>query len=223
MTNAVLEITNSPIAVSGLDVIKQVNDFYSISFDRAFTQILWLLGILIGLLGIVVPVIYYFLQKRQLELKEDELTQHFEKKMLVLEESLKKEIGLAFDDQKTKSKEAFEKLENKTIRMFSKAEAKVLQVQGNLTFSQQRFGISLDSLHRALENYIQCSELKFVQQILKFITGSLLPQMNKAHFEEFNIEAFEKTLSKVGEINCDGLLDKDVVLVKKALADAQKR
>lgn len=225
MTNALLTSTNTVVSnINGLEVVKQVNDFYSAAFDRAFGQIIWLLGILIGFLGIIVPLVYYFLQKRQLALKEQILTQRLQKEVEQLSESLSKTSKSFFEAERISITEKFNKLEAELQIKSSEAEASVFHLQGNMESGKGHFTAALRSYCSATKHYVKSGNLKCVQQMLGALKEFVLPKLKKTDFDDPEITSrLNKVLSEAENIQCQKLLDTRIEEVKKALAAAQKR
>ena len=129
MTNELITVTNVVSReISGLDVVNSVNGFYSTAFDH----ILWLLGTLILLLGIVVPLVFYFFQKRQLALKEKALSEELESQFAQLSQALKKENADFFSNEKIALKKEIERLEMEAQKQMSFVAAGICSVQANI-------------------------------------------------------------------------------------------
>jgi len=220
MTNAIPEITNSPVAINGLDVVKKVNDFYATSFNH----ILWLLGVLIALLGIVVPVVYYFLQKRQLTLSEKIIIEGQKRDFEELEKKLKQESAQFQEAQRELAKKEFEQLESKINRRISFALGGLYMLQANFERERKSFRTAFESYIDGIEKFAEGLHLKAVQQNLRLATDKTLPELNKNHFRD---EALAKkaatVIESVQKIEAKGLLDVDIRNFQKALANAQER
>jgi hypothetical protein len=220
MTNAVLETTNSPAAINGLDVLDKVNGFYSIAFDH----ILWLLGTLILLLGIVVPVAFYFFQKRQLVLKEQMLTEKMEKEFEQRGKALNDLIKESFQKEKAKIAEKLAELEAQLKVNTAEALGATFHIQGNNQSDGGFYALAIGSYAGAIDEYKKAGNWKCVQQMLNLITIHNLPQMNKDSFVDNQvIDQINYAVSTAKEISCNGLLDVSIENLKKALMEAQRR
>jgi hypothetical protein len=212
MTNAVSNITNSPASINGLDVVEKVNGFYTTAFDHAFSQILWLLGILIVLLGIIVPVVYYFLQNRQLALKEKALTEYLEKEVSKLGDSFREKNQIFLDG-----------LEKKLKGEILHAKAGVCLVQGNSYLRAGQKKNALSSYAWVLTLFTQAPDLKQVQASLRFQAEQVFPKVNKNDFDTDISAQFNEAIKLISEIKAGGLLDVDFEKYKKEFAAAQIR
>lgn len=219
MTNA-LEITNSPVAINGLDVVKQVDEFYSTAFDH----ILWLLGTLILLLGIAVPLAFYFFQKRQLMLKEQSLAEKLEKE-------IKQQSKMLTDLTKTTLQAEKETITVKLAELKMQLKTETAEAMGSMYHLQGVYNqnngmhvLAIESYTAAIEEYTQAKNLKCVQQMLTLIAEYNLSRMNKPSFEDSDIVTHtNRAISVASEISCKGLLDVSIKNLKKALVEAQKR
>lgn len=76
--------------ITGLDVLNNVNTFY----NSAWGNLIWVVGIILGIGGVVLPILIQLWQKRTLKLNEDEL---------------RKEITLAVNSAKDELKDTINK------------------------------------------------------------------------------------------------------------------
>jgi len=62
-------ISSPPIPLQPLEILKYVNEFYSDSFINLIT----LFGILCGLVGVVIPILFWVVQKRFFKAENQEI------------------------------------------------------------------------------------------------------------------------------------------------------
>ena len=218
MTNAVAQATNSLSPINGLDVVNAVNGFYS----SAFNHTIWLLGALLTILGFAVPAIYYFLQKRQLALKEKALFDRLEKEVVNLGESLRQANINFLTEQKTAMEDRFEVLESKINTEAAMAGGRSFHLQGNAQKDKGLFESALESYMLALEYYCKAKRLNAAQRVMRLITKVVLPEMKAKQFSEENIQHLNRALESATNLKSD-LLNTDIDELKKALADAKNR
>jgi hypothetical protein len=219
MTNA-LEITNSPIAINGLDVVRQVDEFYSSAFDH----LLWVLGTLILLLGIAVPVIFYFFQKRQLAFREKMLADELKNQFTDLSSSLRKENSDFMDKEKIALKLELEDLEKKVQRKSADLASAIFYTQATSFLEKGVTTTAFALFVKTLTFGVKTENPVNVQNALKFITNFALPKMTKSDFGDMTfVTEFENAIEAAAKMESKGLLDVDVKEVKKAFAEAKKR
>jgi hypothetical protein len=207
MTNEI-PITNSPLAINGLDVVKQVDEFYSTAFDH----LLWLLGTLIILLGIVIPLAFYFFQKRQLALKEQALTEYLKTEVSRFEKSFRDENQKFVDG-----------LGNKIKGEVAHAKAGVCLVQENVYWSNGRKKDAMGCHAWVIKLLAETADRKQTQRQLRYITEQIFPRVNRNDFDEEVSKALTESVNIISEIKANGLFDLDIENYKKALAAAQTR
>lgn len=84
-----------------LTAIKDVQQFY----QDSFTNLLWLVGIIFVLMGVVMPLVLQWLQSRSFDKKEKEILEKFREEIDAVKADLKSEI----DSVKTELKQEAEK------------------------------------------------------------------------------------------------------------------
>jgi len=220
MTNAVAQITNSVSPINGLDVVNAVNGFYS----SAFSHTVWLLGILIGLIGIVVPAAYYFLQSRQLALKEKILSEHLENEVSKLGATLRK-TNLEFLEEKQKATQVeFEKLEANITSELHFAKGGICLVQANAFLSAGDHKTALQSFTWAIDQFSKVPSAVQIQTCLRAVIEGVLPLLKKNDFiDSESTDHLNKIIELTKEIKAKGLLNEKIDELNKAWAEAKKR
>jgi hypothetical protein len=207
MTNTVAQITNSVSPINGLDVVNAVNGFYS----GAFTNIAWLLGILVTLFGIAVGAIYYLIQNLQLKLQKEKLEKKFTADFEELKTNLREENQRIIDG-----------LGKKLKAEVQHAKAGICLVQGHFYLEKGNKKDALESYFLTIRYFSQTTDFKQLQGTLQYVTG-ILADFSKSHISSEAIKRYEIAMESIGKIESKGLLDIDIEKIKKALAEAQKR
>ena len=224
MTNAVVQITNSTSPINGLDVVNAVNKFYS----SAFNHTVWLLGILIGLFGVVVPVAYYFLQNRQLELKEKalekSLSEYLKQEVAKLGEALRKENNNSLKIEHNATQQRFSQLEKNINADIAGAKGGIFHVQGNTALQAGHYVEALKSFTRAVEHFLEGDLLENVQMTLHIMIDKILPKLSKNDFATPKIISESQCCLKTARnAESHNLLNGDIDRLEKVLAEAQAR
>jgi len=219
MTNAVAQITNSVSPINGLDVVNAVNGFYS----GAFTNIAWLLGILVTLFGIAIGAIYYLLQNLQLKLQKEKLEKRFAADFAVLEKTLREKTLNLFESEKMALRQELVRMENELTQKNKNTMAGVFYLAAETQFRSGNIKGALMGYAQALESVVEGKALTSIQSLLKHLTVEILPTLTKKDFKDESIKnSFDKALELTAKLK-EQLLGSDIEDVKKALVEAQKR
>ena len=153
LKNVVDSLTTKLQTVDNIDYLNQIDSFYNSAWDK-----LVLTGsIVIGLVGIVVPILIQFWQQRNLETQERNLKGEIETQIAKAKEELKVMIEDLI-------KKEVDSLGIKQQESFDNIEGKLLQTQGNLFYDKDN--------KSALHSYIRAA-----RQYLKGNNGALLVRM----------------------------------------------
>jgi hypothetical protein len=219
MTNTI-PITNSIQPINGLDVVEQVDKFYSTAFDH----LLWTLGTLILLLGVVVPLAFYFFQKRQLTLKEKALAEELKSQFANSEAALRKENADFLAQEKIVLKQAIDNLQNELNSKINDTCGVIFAMQGNIFLEKGMQQAAFDFFSKTLRYAVDTQNPVSVQGTLRFLTIQALPKMAKNHFaDEAAVIRFKNAIEDASKMKSNGLLNADIQEIRKAFAEAQKR
>ncbi|HEX3800732.1 MAG TPA: hypothetical protein VH413_18710 [Verrucomicrobiae bacterium] len=220
MTNIIPEITNAITPINGLDVVKQVNDFYSTSF----TQLLVFFSIVSTIGCVVIPILAQWYQKNQLKIREKELA--LELKRLV-EEKTKKfvaEMDKKFEEEKKTIASSL--AENVTLieKRATKAEGYVFQLQGNGNIERGDYVQSCIDYLAAARSYCKCNNGSNLPTILNILSDKILPKLNMEQLKEDGLsESIAYQLEEVSKTNHNGFLDVLLIKTNEAFRKAKER
>ena len=223
MTNEVAIVTNT--VVTSLDVLKSVNDLYSSNF----TQLLTVMGLLVGFGAVVLPLLF---QYREARIAKAQIKSDFQNFIDEAKRDIEKKIQDKFEAQQAIAKKEIELLETRTSAAIIAAEVGVFHVQGNFELSRGRFDTAWKSYVGALERSVvayelnkeEKSQLKLLQQNMRFVAEAILPKMKKVDFSDEDVSSkTKKIMESTRRIECAGLLDREIRFFEKALSEAQSR
>lgn len=223
MTNEVTITTNT--VVTSLDVLKSVNDLYSSNF----AQLLTVMGLLVGFGAVVLPLLF---QYREAQIRKAQIESDFQSFKDEAKKDIEKMVREKFEAQQALAKKEIELLETRTNAAIVAAEVGVYHVQGNFELSEGRYENALRSYISALKRSIvayelnkeEKSQLKVLQQNMRFIAESILPDMKKTDFCDEDIPPRVKdVIASSKKIECAGLLDREIKLFEKSFSDARSR
>lgn len=167
------------------EILKAVNDFY----QQAWDKLLIYSGILVGVVGIIIPILFNWLQNRTISIREEAikkgLENNFNSKVREIEEKL---IVLVDEKLEKKSNEI-----QKTLRdHLSAVEAGVLLVQG---ISNVRIGNLKDALSDfcgAGKLALESNDIANLQRINNNL-NMLIPTMSKEDLVSIQEEESQPT------------------------------
>ena len=188
--------------VTSLDVLQKVDAFYS----NAFMHLLVFISILGAFIGLVVPILWYFLQKRELRLQEAQLKTH----MQAFIEDAKREIIRDIDDRFGAGKKEFGELEKRLQHNIDKyagrAMGSVLHLQGNSGMQRKMYVAAVVSYLESTYHYIKAEDMSNLIRVLNTLSNDVLPKLTKEDLEKELIEErFQPFLRALGQLNEKGV------------------
>lgn len=148
-----------------LDIIDKVDAFYNNAWDK-----LVLFGsILFALVGVFVPIVIQWYQRRTLKLSEDSLKLSLKKE---LKEELTKEI-----------EQEFQKNEQNLKIITASANSKILFSQAKFSTEKNSFRGALGECVAAGYSSMECNDFRILQEILEFVSENCLTNLS---IEEIN-------------------------------------
>ena len=215
LKNVVDSLTAKLQTVDNIDYLNQIDSFYNSAWDK-----LVLTGsIVIGLVGIAVPILIQFWQQRNLETQEKNLKGAIERQIAKAKEELKDMIQDLI-------KKEVDSLGIKQEESFDNIEGKLLQIQGNLFYDKDNKS-ALHSYVRAVRQYLKGNnaallvrtlamtsriiktfkteeELRTAEDFLNFKVADLIDDVSKSKFNvlcENEIIGIKQSIKNIGKTN----------------------
>jgi cell division protein YceG involved in septum cleavage len=215
-------ISSPPIPLQPLEILKYVNEFYSDSFINLIT----LFGILCGLVGVVIPILFWVVQKRFFKAENQEIKNTIHKE---LREEYNLEIKKISEEYKEKEsvyeKRIFE-IEKELTKKIEKVSAGVYYIQGNMILSQSGYVLAFTSYLKAGKKDISCNNDQNLNQVIKRITRFCLPnikQVDLKNADEDLLNNYNAFLKELTQYDTNGRYSDDIKLIKSEYKQAQKR
>ena len=216
-----MEKIQLPTPLQPLEVLQYVNGFYS----ESFTQLITLFGVLCGLVGIVIPILYWVVQKRFFKAENQEIKNSIQKE---LREEYNLEIKKISEVYLKKEKEYEDKIlgmEKKLVKEIEKVSAGVYYVQGNMLIESSRFLGGFMSFLKAGRGAIISDNEKILKQVIKVITKTCLPGINKSQLnnEENIVKSYEDFIGDLTKYDVNGRYTDDIRNIKIEYKKASER
>lgn len=225
MTNAPTIATNIDVqTINGLEVVKQVSEFYSSSFN----QLLIVGSVLAALIGIVLPLLIQFYQSREMRIQtgrlKSELDAESAKLLDVVKAELHKELDAKFAEEKKTIVEALEKNTATIEKRLMKAEGNVYHIQGNGNLVRGKLHEACNDFCKAIELYCKSGNGSDMARLLKAITAQILPTLTKNDLEKEGLDdRLDKIMKEADKLEHNGFLNDTLRDLRAALRETKSR
>ena len=179
-----LKLHQEPI--NGLDVLNNVNTFY----DSSWNKLLWVLGILFAIIGVIMPIAIQIYQTWKINLDKSEFKLEIEHAI----QSAKQELIKEFNEEMTLK---VDNIESKFETVENNLQARTYHLQAN-NLSTNDQARSLRSYLKAILFYVKAGSYDDPIKVFDYIT-------DKGYLDRFTFERLEKTFEEAN-ITLDELL-----------------
>jgi hypothetical protein len=150
----------------GIDLINKVDSFYNSAWDK-----LIIIGyIAFAVIGIIVPFVIQWYQKKSLKISEELLKKEIENHTL----KLKTELLTNINEQLESKLKVFE---NKILRLTSSMNAKIFHIQGNIHCINGDLSSGFIDFINAAQDYLICEDYYNLQVIFNNISTLCLKEL----------------------------------------------
>lgn len=178
----------------GIDLINKVDSFYNSAWDK-----LIMMGtVAFAIVGIVVPLIIQWYQKKSLKISEELLKKEIENQVSKIKQEILVDISNILDSK-------FQVYEQKIENLAAAANAKSFHIQGNFYCSIGDFSKGLSDYITAAYNYLICEDFNNLQIINNNISDICFKKltyveiMNLKITHDSDIEVLINEISKRNE------------------------
>lgn len=194
-----------------LTILEKVNSFYS----GAWLQLVIYTTVMFTIIGILIPILVQFYQRRVLKLEKDSLERIIKEEI----DDIGKNINTLISDEVSRQSSKIEKRINS-------AEGGNFHIQGNYYLDKKWYGIALSSLAIAGKSYIDADDELNLGRIIKSITNNCLPNMYSGNFNgvfKDNEKKVQELLSALKKYDVNGRYSDRINGMVNALEEALKR
>jgi hypothetical protein len=198
----------------GIDLINKVNSFYNSAWDK----LLIFGSISLFVVGIIIPIVIQWYQKREMKANEAMLKKEIESQISKIKEDLLVEMN-------TKIKEAIDENKSKLIQLLARTEAIGFHIQGNSNLNNKDYTRALADYIIASEKYLIAKEYLNLQRLLIAILNSCIPKITMQTIEEIKTthEAdLEKLIAKLNESNENNIFTDIIRKINLAVSSLKK-
>ena len=173
MKDTLQHITNKAMSLSQeIDLVQKVDAFY----NSAWNKLIIFGSIAFAIVGILVPVVIQWYQRRTMKLSEELMKKEISDSIA----RIKKEI---IKDVTVKVEQKFEQYERQIKEANESANAKIFFAQGKFNLEKGFFPVALNEFISASYSCIECSDYQTLQKLLQTISNECLPYLS---IEEIN-------------------------------------
>jgi hypothetical protein len=179
-----------------IDIINSVNEFYNSAWEK-----LIIVGtIALTIIGILVPLIIQWYQKKTMILNEEKLKNHIKQEVEKIKDDLRKEIKETFENEMKKFEEKIEKIR-------SNSEAGIFHIQAISELDKKLYLESLRSFITAATFYVDAEDYFNLQIVLEVIEDSCLKNITKSQYENIKLTrgcTLENLYEKIHPVDTKG-------------------
>ncbi|MBN8653501.1 MAG: hypothetical protein J0L67_18880 [Cytophagales bacterium] len=160
----------------GIDLINKVDSFYNSAWDK-----LIIVGsVAFGVIGILVPFVIQWYQKKNLKINEELLKKYLEGQILILKSEVLSEVSKAIDNK-------IESFDKKIVKMNASINAKAFHLQARSLFNSKLYPKALADFIVSAEEFLICEDFKNLQSVLQVIQDSCLPKLSMEEINDLSI------------------------------------
>jgi hypothetical protein len=163
-------------STDAIDLITKVDSFY----NSAWEKLVIIVSISFGIVGIIVPFIIQWYQKKTLKISEELLKSDIETKALKIKSDLLLEIDNTLE---VKMKQFDLKLEKHN----ASSNAKSFHLQGVSMIKEGKFSNALSDFVKASEDFLFSENYQNLQRSLKNISHLCIPELSKEEISDLKI------------------------------------
>lgn len=194
-----------------IEIINQVNEFYNSAWDK-----LIIVGtIAFAIVGLLVPLLIQWYQKKSMTLNEEKLKNHLNDEVEKIKNALKNDMKEIFDNEIIKFETKIEKIKNSS-------EAGIYHIQGNGELDKKNYLEALHSFIIASSFYIDAGDYLNLQIILEAIETDCLDKVEKKEYDDLTLTSnntFEMLFVKIKANDKNGAFTHVINKIKLKVAN----
>jgi hypothetical protein len=194
--HTIIETINNT-EVNGINLINKVDSFYKSAWDK-----LILIGsIAFGVIGIIVPYVIQWYQKKTLKISEELLKKEIENTTLKLKSEILSEVNFTIEER-------IKSFEDKIKKLNLTTKASTLHLQGIQRLTSDTHANAMADFINAAQLYLICEDFSNLQVLLKAISETCLAKLCLEEIEDIKISHnadLEKLLTELDKKNNNGM------------------
>jgi len=160
----------------GIELINKVDTFYNSAWDK-----LVLIGtISFAVIGLLVPFVIQWYQKKSLKVSEELLKKEMENQSMKLKAEILEDINNTLEER-------IKDFENKINELNASITAKTFHLQGNGHLADKLYAEALSDYITAAQNYLISHEHHNLQTVMRLIYESCIPNLSGEEINDIKI------------------------------------
>lgn len=188
--------------IDTIDILNKVDQFYNSAWDK----LIIMATISFGIVGILVPIIIQWYQKKSIKLSEDNLKSEIEKESSKIEERLTEIFDAKLDEKMKVYEEKIEALN-------AASNAKAFHIQGAGSVEKGDYYAALCDFITASFNHLKAGDYMNLQNCLTVICDTCLPHLSREEINDIKIsheEDLDKLIEFIKEKDLNGALTNQI-------------
>ena len=202
--------TSQELGVNSLDVLEKVDYFY----NSAWNKLVLIGSISFAIVGIVVPLLIQWYQKKVLVLSENKLKAEIKSETSKIEKRIKESV-------QTELEEKIKDYEKKIESLNASSNAKAFHLQANSSFERGEYQSALADYITASFDYLKADDFSNLQTTLRIICDNCLQHLSSEEINDIKIfhgEDLDKLLEELDEKDNNGTLTQQIRWIKLKLS-----
>lgn len=198
---------------NSFELLNQVNEFYNSAWEKLIT----IGSIAFAIVGVIVPLIIQWYQKKQLKISEEDLENKFKKEIESIKETIKAEINEILKEEVKLFEVKIKKIENSS-------NAKLLHLQGQKHVSSSNFKSALVDFLGSAKFYSRADEYGNLQPMLEMIENTL-DKITKEDIEDIIVSqkySIKEILEEINKADDKNAFDRIIVRINLKLTKLEK-
>lgn len=200
--------------VSGIELINNVDSFYNSAWDK-----LIIVGsVAFGVIGILVPFVIQWYQKKTLKISEELLKKEIESQNTKIKAELLEDINQTLNER-------IEVFEKKIEKLNASTNAKAFHLQGNSQLDEGFISGALSDYITASHDYLICEDFSNLQTVLRLILNDCIDKLSTEEINDLKISDncdLEELLNEISETEDKGMFSSIVRDIRFKLSKLPK-
>ncbi|GKW43265.1 hypothetical protein LOZ86_16405 [Pectobacterium parvum] len=210
-----------------IEILDKVDSFYS----KSFNNLLLLITAMIGVVGVVIPLVISSYQTRLIKIQSVSLQENIrgemDSELLKLKDDIRIENEAGFLELKSNISEVTERIEGEYKSEIENLRAESLARINNSVaggcLSNGNYNLSALFYFQAGLGYIQCKNHGRLKDVINSLVGNVIPNMSFYNAAAEDGDEYEKFMDGLSSFNTESIYDSDIAVLKSVWGEFLKR
>jgi len=214
------------LEISGVELLQRVASFY----ENAWANLIFLVTIFLIFVGVIIPILIQWHQRRSFRIEEESLKQEIRKQVEEIRVSLSTELSADLnrreEQQQTQLDSKIAEVRGSLNKQALSLQGHVYNVQGAVLFTLNNYGLGLASYLRSAIDFAQSERESALQGSLSAIIKTGLPKIENEAINSPElglVELFDELISTLEKNNDRGRYIRSIGKLKSEWQKANGR